>query len=191
MVVHILVLSTSARLPLGAVLAHANYFLWWIAQLVAVGILVWLFLRWRPNFMGRRTIRETVDQALDARENQIRMQLEAAQQSREEAARIREQSENDIAQARREADEIVARATQTSEAIQQDMSIRAREEYERIVGQARSQIQYEREQAEMALRRRAADIVIDSARHVVERHLQPQNDQLLIEDSLTRMRQEQ
>jgi F-type H+-transporting ATPase subunit b len=169
----------------------SNYLIWWLAQVVAVAFLVYLFLRWRPSFMGRRTIGETLGQALDAREAQIQTQLQAAERSREEAARIQAQSEQDIAQARHEAEDIVTRASQTSRAIQEEMRVRAREEYDRVVGQARVQIDYEREQAELALRRRAADVVIDAARQVVERHLQPKEDQQLIDDSLAKMRQGQ
>lgn len=166
-----------------------SYFLWWAAQVVAVAIIIFLILRWRPGFLRGRTIGETLGQALDAREDRIREQLEAAQQSREEAARIHEQSENDIAQARKEAEEIVTRATQTSLAIQKEIETRAHQEYERIVGQARVQIDYERERAELALRRRAADIVIDAAGEIVERYLEPQTDLRLIDDSLEGMRE--
>jgi F-type H+-transporting ATPase subunit b len=165
-----------------------NLIIWWIAQVAAVAILVALFLRWRPGFLGGKTIREMTGQALDSREQQIREQLEAAQRSREEAARIREESERDIEKARHQGDEIVARAGHTSEAIQEEMHKRAREEYDRIVAQAKSQIEYERDQAELALRRRAADIVVDAAAQVVEQHLDPTADDRLIEDTLAHLR---
>lgn len=164
-------------------LAH-SYIVWWAAQVVAVAILVYLFLRWRPGFTGKKTVGETLAGALDYREGQIRAQLEAAQQSRDEAAQIHEQSQRDLDRARQEADTIVSRAAQTSEAIKRDIESKARQEYERIVGQARSQIDYEREQAEMALRRRAADIVVDAARQVVRENLDAQSDRRLITDSL-------
>ena len=134
--------------------------------------------------MSGRTIGEVLGSALDSRENHIREQLDAAQQSREEAARIHEQSEQDIAEARKESEEIVARAGQTSRAIQNEMQQRAQEEYERIVSQARVQIEYERERAEMALRRRAADIVVDAAEQIVRENLEPQTDRRLIDESL-------
>lgn len=165
-----------------------NLILWWIAQVIAVAILVILFLRWRPGFLNGKTIREVAAQSLNARKTQIQDQLEAAQRSREEAARIREQSAHDIEEARHEAQEIIERAGHTRDAIQQEIESRARQEYDRIVGQARSQIDYEREQAELALRRRAADIVVDAATEIVERHLAPEADERIIDESLTRLR---
>lgn len=165
------------------------YPLWWLAQVLAIAILVYLFLRWRPGFLKGRTIGETLGAALDARENQIREQLEAAQRSRDEAARIHEQSQEEMAQARKDGEEIVARASQTSEAIQQEIEVRARQEYERIVGQARAQIEYERERAELALRRRAADIVVDAAEQIVERNMDAQTDRRLIDTSFENLKE--
>lgn len=161
-----------------------DFWIWWIAQLVAIAILVILFLRWRPGFLGKRTVREALGAALQAREDSIREQLEAAERSRQEAARIREQSAREIESARQQAQEIVARASQTSEAIQRDIETRAQQEYDRIVGQARTEIDYEREQAELALRRRAADIVIDAAGQIVRQNLDPGADHRIIGESL-------
>jgi F0F1-type ATP synthase membrane subunit b/b' len=64
------------------------------------------------------------------------------------------------------------------------MEQRARQEYDRVIGQARSEIDYERRQAELALRRRAADIVVDAAGQVVGRYLSPDADRQIIRDSL-------
>lgn len=166
-----------------------NYIIWWIAQLVAIAILVYLFLRWRPGFMGGKTIGETMGGALDTREGQIRSQLDAAQQSRDEAERIHSESQREITEAREQSEQIVARASETGQAIQQEIQDRAREEYTRIVGQAATQIEYERERAEQALRRSAADIVVDAAGQVIEKHLEAQTDRRLIMESLQDMRE--
>lgn len=172
---------------LGTTLSN-NYVWWLIADVIAIVILVWAFLRWRPGFLGKQTIGQTVNRLLDARAEQIRSQLEEAQRSRDEAARIRDQSAAQIEQARKQAEDIAARAAQTSEAIQQEMEKRAHEEYDRIVAQAKSEIDLERERAELALRRRAADIVVDAAREVVRRNLDDTADDQLIIESLSTIR---
>ena len=166
-----------------------NLLWWWIAQVIAVAILVILFLRWRPGFLSRRTIGETLGGILDARAEVIRTQLEAAERSREEAERLHAEAQKDVERARVEAREIIERATHTSEAIGADLERRAREEYERIVGQARLQIDFERERAISALRRRAGDVIIDAAREVVERTLEPDTDRRVIEDSLSDLKE--
>jgi F-type H+-transporting ATPase subunit b len=165
-----------------------QYFIWWASQVVALAILVGAFLRWRPGFLRGRTIRQTLTEALDARANQIRTQLQAAELSRQEAQRIREQAAADIARAQAESQAIVERATHTSEAVQRDMLARAEEEYQRIIGQAREEIDYERRQAEAALRQRASDIVVDAAGQIVREYLEPSADRRIIDTSLDDMR---
>lgn len=165
-----------------------NYFVWWAAQVAAIVIIIYFVVRRRFGFLGNRTIGQAFSEALDARQAQIREQLEAAERSREEARKIQEAAEREVEEARRDGEGIVTRAASTSEAIQREMHERAREEYQRIVGQARSQIEYERRQAEMALRRSAADIVVDAAREIVERYLDPPADKKIIDESLGELR---
>lgn len=174
--------------PVASILAGA-YFLWWAAQLISIAILVFLALRWRPGFLHGRTITQTLGASLDSREEGIRLQLQAAERSREEAAQIRAESARQLEQARAESQEIVTRAHRTSEAIQQEMHDRAEEEYRRIVGQARSEIEYERRQAELALRRRAADIVVDAAGQIVAENLEASSDRRLINTSLADLKE--
>jgi F-type H+-transporting ATPase subunit b len=170
-----------------ATLLSNNYLVWWVAQLIALAIIVVLALRWKPGFLAGKTIGQTVTGTLDTRANGIKEQLELAERNRQEAERIRAQSQRDVEGARTEAEDIVTRAKATSEAIQRDIEARAQEEYDRIVGQAKTEIEYERRQAELALRRRAADIVIDGAEQIVERNLSAESDQRLIFDSVEQL----
>lgn len=167
----------------------SQYYIWWfVAEVAAVAVLVWFVGFRRFEGLGNQTIAQRVKGVLDARANNIQEQLQAAERSREEAARIQQQAARDMEQARQQAEDIVTRAGETSQAIQRDMEEKARAEYERIVGQARTAIEYEREQAELRLRQKAADIVIDAAREVVERNRDPEADRKLIDDSLSHMR---
>lgn len=165
-----------------------SYLVWWAAQIVSIAIIVYLVLRWRPKFLRGQTVGQTLNSTLAAREDQIRQQLAAAEESRREAARIREEAAHDIDVARGQAEEIVNRAHHTSEAIQHEIVARSEQEAQRIVQQAQADIEYETRQAEMALRRRAADIVVDAAERIVERHLEPTTDRRLIDQSLANLR---
>jgi F-type H+-transporting ATPase subunit b len=169
-----------------AVLAN-NYWVWWIAQLIAVAILVALFLRWKPGFLGGRTIGQTVGAALDARKAQIEEQLAVAERNREEAERLREQVRLDVEHAREEAERISSSSTTTAEAIRREIEQRAVDERQRILAQGRADIQQEEAQALQALQRRAADIVIDAAGEIVSRHMDENSDQRLIHGSLQKL----
>jgi F0F1-type ATP synthase membrane subunit b/b' len=69
------------------------------------------------------------------------------------------------------------------------MQQRAQEEANRVVAQATAQINYEREQAEQALQRRAADIVVDAARVVIQRNLDESSDRRIIDTSLSDLKE--
>jgi F-type H+-transporting ATPase subunit b len=173
-------------LVVGAVLAN-DYVFWWIAQLVAIAILIFLFLRWKPGFLAGKTIGQTLGGALDARKAQIDDQLAAAERSRQEAERIHQQTQQDIEKARSEAQQIVSGAARTSEAIKTEIVQRAQEEGQRILAQAKAEIGQERNQALQALQRRAADIVVDAAGQIVSQHGDERADQQLINSSLRRL----
>lgn len=171
-------------LPVFATALASDRLIWFIAELLAFVLIAAVILRWRPSFLGNKSISATLSDSLDRRAGQIDEQLSAAERSREEAAKIRAQSEQDIARAREEGRQIVGRAGSTSQSILEELQVRAREEYDRIVAQARTQIDYERQQAEMALQRRAADIVVDAAQEVVQRNLDSDSDRRIIGSSL-------
>jgi F-type H+-transporting ATPase subunit b len=161
-----------------------SYVLWWVAQLISVAILVFLFLRWRPAFMGGRTIGEVLGAALDARRDSIDEQLRVAERNREEAERLRAQVRQDVENAHHEAENIVSGSSRTADAIRKEIEQRAVEERDRILSQGRAEIQQEEAQAMQALQRRAADIVVDAAGQIVSRHLDESSDQRLISSSL-------
>jgi F-type H+-transporting ATPase subunit b len=165
----------------------SSYLWWWGAQLVSVAFLIYLFLRWRPGFLGGRTIGETLGAALDARKAQIDEQLKVAERNREEAERLRAQVLQDVETAREEAQKIVAGSSRTAEAIRQEIEQRAAEERQRILAQGRADIRQEEAQAMQALQRRAADIVIDAAGQIVSSHMDEASDQQLISSSLHSM----
>jgi F-type H+-transporting ATPase subunit b len=172
---------------LAASTLSSSYIVWWIAQLVAVAILVILFLRWRPGFTGGRTVGELLGSSLDARRDSIDEQLRIAERNREEAERLRAQVREDVENAHHEAERIVGGSTHTADAIRQEIEQRAVEERERILSQGRAEIQQEEAQAMQALQRRAADIVIDAAGQIVSGHMDESSDQRLISSSLRDM----
>jgi F-type H+-transporting ATPase subunit b len=167
----------------------SSYPVWWLAQLIAIAILVFLFLRWRPGFLSGKTIGETLGALLQTRKEQIEEQLAAAERSRQEAERLREQTQADLIKAREEADRIVSGAEQTSEAIRNEIVQRASEEAARVSSQASAEIEQEKSRAILALQRRAADIVVDAAGQVISRNLDQDTDRSLIDRSLREMRE--
>ena len=123
-------------------------------------------------------------QALESREETIRKSLDDAQQARQELERLNQESAQMIAKARQEADAIVARSRTDAERLKEDMRQEARAESATIVKNAERQIQLETGRALEQIRHEAVDLSIAIASKVIGRNLSKDDNERLIEDAL-------
>jgi F-type H+-transporting ATPase subunit b len=123
-------------------------------------------------------------QALESREETIRKSLDDAQQARQELERLNQESAQMIAKARQEADTIVARSRTDAERLKEDMRQEARAESATIVKNAERQIQLETGRALEQIRHEAVDLSIAIASKVIGRNLSKDDNERLIEDAL-------
>ena len=123
-------------------------------------------------------------QALESREETIRKSLDDAQQARQELERLNQESAQMIAKARLEADAIVARSRTDAERLKEDMRQEARAESATIVKNAERQIQLETGRAIEQIRHEAVDLSIAIASKVIGRNLSKDDNERLIEDAL-------
>jgi len=123
-------------------------------------------------------------QALESREETIRKSLDDAQQARQELERLNQESAQMIAKARLEADAIVARSRTDAERLKEDMRQEARVESATIVKNAERQIQLETGRAIEQIRHEAVDLSIAIASKVIGRNLSKDDNERLIEDAL-------
>src|SRR5687768_15793702 len=84
---------------------------------------------------------------VEARENQIQTDLEAAEQAKLEAQRERDEYKKQIADARSEANKIIEEARHSAEQVRKDLIAKAEQEAEQVVGRAQEQIEAERNRA--------------------------------------------
>lgn len=155
----------------------------WVGEFLGFLLLIWFFVA-KKFGSKRRSILQTVNGILDARAARIDAQLRMAEESREEARKAHEQAQDEIAQAHEEAREIVARAQGLTETLRDQLSRGAEEEKERIVAQARMEIEAERNRAVLELRTKAADVAIDAAREVLREALDESTDRAIVERAL-------
>ena len=123
-------------------------------------------------------------QALENREETIRKSLDDAQQARQELERLNQESAQLIAKARQEADAIVARSRTDAERLKEDMRQEARAESATIVKNAERQIQLETGRAIEQIRHEVVDLSIAIASKVIGRNLSKDDNERLIEDAL-------
>lgn len=109
--------------------------------------------------------------AVEQREKKIQEDLDAAEQSRNEADEQREEYKKQLADARSEANRIIEEARQQAEQVRKDMTGKAQEEADQIVSRAQEQIQAERSRTVQELQGTIADLSIELAEKVVGRSL--------------------
>ena len=145
-----------------------------IAQLINVGLLVWLLTIWlyRPvlNMLNERTRR-------------VQDSLKEAEQVKEQLARANQDYDATLAQARQEAAAILAEAQERAKAQEAEIVAQARQEAERIRGEAREQAGQERDRLLRDLKGQMAELVTLTASRVLGEELKANHDKL-IEESL-------
>jgi F-type H+-transporting ATPase subunit b len=110
-------------------------------------------------------------EALKAREEKIRGDLEAAERAKTEAQQEKEQYQKQIADARGEANRIVEEARQQAENVRKDIIAKAEQEGQQIVARAQESIEAERSRALGELKTTLSTLSIELAEKVVGRSL--------------------
>lgn len=121
---------------------------------------------------------------LDARSQRIREGLDAAEQSKEQAASTEQEVAQQLNEARGQGQALIAQAQEASARIQEEARNQARQEGETLIERARNEIQLERDQAIAELRREFADLTISAAEKVIGESLDKQAHSRLIEEVL-------
>lgn len=158
----------------GAVLITPKYgtILW---TLVTFGVLLFVLRRfaWTPLLT-----------ALEAREGQIRSDIEQAKADRVEAQKIVEENRSLLVQARRERAEAVEAGRQDAERLKAEILEEARRQRESLLAQTQQQIQAELRSARSELRKEAADLAIQAAARILAKNLDDASQRKIVEDYL-------
>ncbi len=121
---------------------------------------------------------------LDRRSQRIREGLEAAEQSKSQAASAEQDVAKQLDEARRQGQALVAQAQEASNRLQEEARNQARREAETLLERARNEIQLERDQAIAELRGAFADLTVTAAEKVIGQSLDRQAHKRLIDDVL-------
>lgn len=157
----------------------------WLGEALGFALLVAFFVVKKfGKGDNRRSILQIVNGILDQRAARIDAQLRAAEESRAEARHAREEGQAQISRAREEAEHIVERAQGMRGSLREEFIASAEEEKNRIVAQARDEIEAERNRAVLELRTQAADAAIDAARDVLRQTMDDPTDRSIIERAL-------
>jgi len=120
----------------------------------------------------------------DQRSQKIKESVEEADKVKAEAARAEEDFKKRLETAGKEGQEVIARAMRTGEEARQRAQQEAKQEAQSLIEKARVEIQRERDEAIGELRGEFADLTIVAAEKVIEKSLDKQAHQQIIEKVL-------
>ena len=123
-------------------------------------------------------------EALETRQNAIRKSLDDAQQAKVELERLNAESARIIQQARAEGEAIVSQGRVDGDRLREEIRAKARTEADHIVKNAERQIQLETSRALEQIRREAVDLSVMIASKIIQRNLNKEDNERLIDDAL-------
>jgi F-type H+-transporting ATPase subunit b len=122
--------------------------------------------------------------ALEARENEIKDALNAAEKAREEAERVSSDYEDSIRKAQAEAQQIIADAKTAGEKVKLDLETIASEKADEIIEKAKTQINAERVKVISEIKTVAVEISLSAAAKVIEKNLDSEDNRKLVNEAL-------
>ena len=122
--------------------------------------------------------------ALDARENEIKDALSAAEKAREEAERVSSDYEDAIRKAQAEAQQIISDAKTAGEKVKLDLEAIASVKADEIIEKAKTQIDAERVKVISEIKTVAVEISLSAAAKVIERNLDSDDNRKLVNEAL-------
>jgi F-type H+-transporting ATPase subunit b len=152
-------------------------FVWenFVIQVIAFGILFWLLQRFafKPLFGIMEKRRQTVLE-----------QMESAQKNRDEASKFIEEQKQALQQARKEAYDIIEQAKSTGSKQADAILEAARGEAARLKEEALRDIENEKNKAVAALRAQVSGLSVLIASKIIEKQIDEQTQQQLVEQYL-------
>jgi F-type H+-transporting ATPase subunit b len=122
--------------------------------------------------------------AMNDREAHIRGSIEAAEQARTDATSLTEQRREALEVARQEARQIIDQASATAEQLREEGRQRGQQEYERLVGAARTEIDLERQRARDEVMSEVGDLVLRAAERVIGGGLDDDRHRALVNEAI-------
>jgi F-type H+-transporting ATPase subunit b len=146
-----------------------------IAFLIIVGIIA-------------KYILPPLNKAMQARQEEIRTSLEAADTARAEADETRAQRQQILDEARGTAREIIAQANKTAERVAAQAEERGQQEYDRLLRAAEAEIALARQRAVDQVSSQLGALALSVARQVIGREIDAESHRALIDEAVAALR---
>ena len=151
----------------------------------SVGLMIWTLLLFGISmYVLAKLAWPRITQALDKRQHAIEDSIESAERVRHEADELLAEYRERLTEARRQAEEIIERARRAGEAHEQESEAEAKARRERLMEQARRDIEVETRRAIQEIRREVADLTVMATEKVTRKVLNQEDQRRLVDEAL-------
>jgi len=150
--------------------------LWTIITFAVLVLLLWK-TAWRP-----------IVDALDARAEKIRGDIENAEKSREEAEKVLAQHSEAMKKAKDEAAEIIAKGREEAEKVKNEIVEKASNEAATIAERARKEVEIAKENAITEIKNEVVLLSTGIASKIISKNINPDDQKALVNEALNKMK---
>jgi F-type H+-transporting ATPase subunit b len=149
--------------------------LWTIITFLVLVLILWK-AAWRP-----------IVDALDARAEKVRFEIDNAERSRQEAEKLLAQHKEMMDNARNEAAQIISRGREEAERMKNDIVEKANGESRVIAERAKKEIELAKDKALADIKTEIVLLSTEIASKIVNKNIKPEDQKSLVEETLKEM----
>jgi F-type H+-transporting ATPase subunit b len=156
------------------------------------GLMVWTLITFGiAVFVLRRYAFGPLQSLLDQRRDAVQESMDAAEQTRDEAAKLLEEYKETLAKVRLEAEEILERSRTTGEHAKAELMAAAHAQSDRVLAEAHDQIQRDTRAALRELKGQIAELTALATEKVAAGSLSGKDQERLIDEALAELKVDQ
>lgn len=149
--------------------------LWTVITFVVLLLLLWK-TAWKP-----------IVEALDARAEKIRGDIDQADKSRQEAEKVLAEHKELMANAKDESAKIIAQGREEAEKVKAEIMEKAQGEAKDLAERAKKEIVMAKDSALNELKTEIVSISTDIASKIIDKNLKPEDQNALVEEALNKI----
>lgn len=149
--------------------------LWTIITFLVLVLILWK-AAWRP-----------IVDALDARAEKVRFEIDNAERSRQEAEKLLAQHKEMMDNARNEAAQVISRGREEAERMKNDIVEKANSESRVIAERAKKEIELAKDKALADIKTEIVVLSTEIASKIVNKSIKPEDQKSLVEETLKEM----
>lgn len=149
--------------------------LWTIITFIILVLILWK-TAWKP-----------IVDALDARAEKVRFEIDNAERSRQEAEKLMAQHKLMMDNAKAEAAQIIVKGREEAEILKNELMDKAHTEAKNIADRAKKEIEIAKDKALSDIKREVVLISTEIASKILSKNINPEDQKGLVEEALNKM----